>query len=107
MAPADFVIMQLSGPMTRQNISIHFLHSLVKKQETRSAMNAFRLFARYMNPDYKPIPSSIIDQGDGEWHGAKDRGDMAMIRLWSRTFCIGIWKKRFGNCLMAIDRMVS
>jgi hypothetical protein len=45
----------------------------------KSAMNAFRLFARYMNPGYKPIPSSIIDQGDGVWKGAKDRGDMAMI----------------------------
>jgi len=45
----------------------------------KSAMNAFRLFARYMNPEYKPMPSSIIDQGDGVWKGAKDRGDMAMI----------------------------
>ena len=45
----------------------------------RSAMNAFRLFARYMNPEFKAIPSSIIDQGDGTWNGARDRGDMAMI----------------------------
>ncbi|WP_051416568.1 hypothetical protein [Asinibacterium sp. OR53] len=45
----------------------------------RSAMNAFRLFARYINPEYKPIPSSIIAEGDATWHGAKDRGDMAMI----------------------------
>jgi hypothetical protein len=45
----------------------------------RSAMNAFRLFARYINPEYKPIPSSIIAEGDDTWHGAKDRGDMAMI----------------------------
>ncbi len=45
----------------------------------KSAMNAYRWFAHYMNPDYKPIPSSIIAEGDGVWHGAKDRGDMAMI----------------------------
>jgi hypothetical protein len=45
----------------------------------RSAMNAYRWFAKYMNPEYKPIPSSIIDEGDAVWHGAKDRGDMAMI----------------------------
>ncbi len=44
-----------------------------------SAMNAYRWFARYMNPEYKPIPSSIIAEGDATWHGAKDRGDMAMI----------------------------
>ena len=45
----------------------------------KSAMNAYRWFAKYMNPDYKPIPSSIISEGDGVWQGAKDRGDMAMI----------------------------
>lgn len=44
-----------------------------------SALNAFRHFARYMNPEYKPIPSSIISEGVGTWHGAKDRGDGAMI----------------------------
>lgn len=45
----------------------------------KSAMNAYHWFAKYMNPEYKPIPSSIIAEGDGIWHGAKDRGDMAMI----------------------------
>jgi hypothetical protein len=59
----------------------------------RSAMNAFRLFARYMNPDYKPIPSSIIDQGDGTWHGAKDRGDMAMIAYGAGRFALAYGKK--------------
>ena len=59
----------------------------------KSAMNAFRLFARYMNSDYKPIPSSIIDQGDGEWHGAKDRGDMAMIAYGAGRFALAYGKK--------------
>lgn len=45
----------------------------------RSAMNAYRWFANYMNSDYKPIPSSIIAEGAGVWQGAGDRGDMAMI----------------------------
>jgi len=45
----------------------------------KSAMNAYRWFAKYMNPAYDPLPSSIIAEGDGTWHGAKDRGDMAMI----------------------------
>ncbi|MFL5811067.1 MAG: hypothetical protein ACJ749_16215 [Flavisolibacter sp.] len=58
----------------------------------RSAMNAYRLFARYMNPEYKPIPSSIIDEGDGTWHGAKDRGDMAMI-----AYGAGRYALAFGN----------
>ena len=58
----------------------------------KSAMNSFRLFARYMNPDYKPIPSSVIDQGDGTWHGAKDRGDMAMIAYGAGRFALA-----YGN----------
>ncbi len=58
----------------------------------KSAMNAFRLFARYMNPDYKAIPSSIIDQGDGTWNGAKDRGDMAMI-----AYGAGRYALAYGN----------
>ena len=58
----------------------------------KSAMNAFRLFARYMNPDYKAIPSSIIDQADGTWNGAKDRGDMAMI-----AYGAGRYALTFGN----------
>lgn len=45
----------------------------------KSSMNAYRMFAKYMNPEYKPIPSSIIAEGDAVWQGAKDRGDMAMI----------------------------
>ncbi|HET9571171.1 MAG TPA: hypothetical protein VFP20_07180 [Bacteroidales bacterium] len=45
----------------------------------QSALNAYRHFARYMNPEYKAIPSSIISEGAGVWQGAKDRGDGAMI----------------------------
>jgi len=58
----------------------------------RSAMNAYRWFARYMNPDYHPIPSSIIAEGDGVWHGAKDRGDMAMI-----AYGAGRYALTYGN----------
>src|SRR5271165_432354 len=53
-----------------------------------SAINAYRLFARYMNPDYKPIPSSIIAEGTAEWHGAGDRGDMAMIAYGASRFAL-------------------
>jgi hypothetical protein len=60
---------------------------------TKSAMNAFRLFARYMNPEYKRIPSSIIDQGDGTWNGAKDRGDMAMIAYGAGRFALAYGNK--------------
>ncbi|MEO8112341.1 MAG: hypothetical protein ABI594_19995 [Ginsengibacter sp.] len=58
----------------------------------KSAINAYRLFARYMNPDYKPIPSSIIAEGDATWHGAGDRGDMAMI-----AYGAGRYALAYGN----------
>lgn len=58
----------------------------------KSSMNAYRWFAHYMNPEYKPIPSSIIAEGDGKWNGAKDRGDMAMI-----AYGAGRYALAFGN----------
>lgn len=53
-----------------------------------SAVNAFRLFAKYMNPDFKPIPSSIIAEGTDSWNGAGDRGDMAMIAYGASRFAL-------------------
>jgi len=53
-----------------------------------AAVNSFRLFARYMNADYKPIPSSIIAEGTSYWNGAGDRGDMAMIAYGASRFAL-------------------
>jgi len=53
-----------------------------------SALNAYRLFARYMNGDYNPIPSSIIAEGDDSWQGAKDRGDCAMIAYGAARYAL-------------------
>lgn len=44
-----------------------------------SALNAYLHFARFMNDQWKPIPSSIIAEGKDIWNGAGDRGDAAMI----------------------------
>ena len=59
-----------------------------------SAVNAFRLFASYMNPDYKPIPSSIIAEGTTFWNGAGDRGDMAMIAYGATRFALAYGDKK-------------
>ena len=40
-----------------------------------SALNSYMHFARFMNPEYEPIPSSIIAEGIDIWNGAGDRGD--------------------------------
>lgn len=53
-----------------------------------SALNAFRHFARFMNPEYKPIPSSIIAEGDDTWGGAGDRGDAAMIAYGAARYAL-------------------
>jgi hypothetical protein len=59
-----------------------------------SALNAYRHFARFMNPDYKPIPSSITAEGATFWHGAKDRGDMAMIAYGASRFALAYGDKK-------------
>ena len=58
-----------------------------------SAMNSFRHFARFMNPNYKPIPSSIISEGASHWNGAKDRGDMAMIAYGAARYALTCGRK--------------
>lgn len=54
----------------------------------QSALNSFRHFARYMNNEYRPIPSSIISEGVSTWHGAKDRGDGAMIAYGASRYAL-------------------
>lgn len=58
-----------------------------------SAMNSYRMFAGYMNPEYKPIPSSIIAEGTDMWNGAGDRGDMAMIAYGASRFAMATGDK--------------
>ena len=53
-----------------------------------SALNAYRLFARYVNDDYEPIPSSIIAEGTDIWNGAGDRGDAAMIAYGASRYAL-------------------
>ncbi|MGC4014034.1 MAG: hypothetical protein QM755_05870 [Luteolibacter sp.] len=43
-----------------------------------SARNSFALYSKFINPDYKLLPSSIIAEGRDIWDGARDRGDAAM-----------------------------
>ncbi|MCV9933553.1 hypothetical protein OIU80_14810 [Flavobacterium sp. LS1R47] len=45
----------------------------------KASLNAYLHFARFINKEYKPIPSSIIAEGTDIWDGAGDRGDAAMI----------------------------
>ncbi len=54
----------------------------------KASINAYRHFARFMNPDYNPIPSSIIAEGTDIWNGAGDRGDAAMIAYGAARYAL-------------------
>ncbi|MGC4042325.1 MAG: hypothetical protein QM758_00795 [Armatimonas sp.] len=53
-----------------------------------SALNSYRHFARFLNPEFRPIPSSIIAEGRDIWNGAGDRGDQAMIAYGAARYAL-------------------
>lgn len=59
-----------------------------------SALNSFEHFIRYMNDEWKPIPSSIIAEGDSYWNGAGDRGDAAMIAYGAARYALARGNKQ-------------
>ncbi|MDP4185686.1 MAG: hypothetical protein Q8862_11075, partial [Bacteroidota bacterium] len=54
----------------------------------KASLNAYLHYARFMNPEYKPIPSSIIAEGTDIWNGAGDRGDAAMIAYGASRYAL-------------------
>ena len=79
-----------------------FFPFLGMKTGNESAINCYRLFARYMNSDYKPLPSSIIAEGTGVWNGAGDRGDAAMIAYGASRFALAYGKKSTADSLLPL-----
>jgi len=65
-----------------------FFPFLGNAEGNESAKNSYRLFSQYINPAYKPIPSSIIAEGSDIWAGAGDRGDQAMIAYGASRFAL-------------------
>lgn len=62
-----------------------------------SALNCFRHYARFINDEYKPIPSSIIAEGDSIWNGAGDRGDAAMLAYGASRYALARGDKSEAN----------
>ena len=58
-----------------------------------AALNAYMHFARFMNKEWKPIPSSIIAEGFDIWNGAGDRGDAAMIAYGASRYALSLGDK--------------
>lgn len=54
----------------------------------RSALCSYEHFARFMNPEYKALPSSIIAEGIDIWAGAGDRGDAAMVAYGASRYAL-------------------
>ena len=79
-----------------------FFPYLGDKRGVESALNSFRWFARYMNSDYKPLPSSIIAEGKGFWNGAGDRGDCAMIAYGASDFSLSLGDATAAKELMPL-----
>jgi hypothetical protein len=65
-----------------------FFPYLGYKTGNEASLNAYQQFARFMNKDYKPIPSSIIAEGKDIWNGAGDRGDAAMIAYGAARYAL-------------------
>ena len=80
-----------------------------------SAINSFRHFARFMNTEFNPIPSSIIAEGTDIWAGAGDRGDAAMIAYGASRFSLTYADKAVAQelwpliewCLEYCDRKLN
>lgn len=53
-----------------------------------ASLNAYLHFARFMNDEFTPIPSSIIAEGTDIWNGAGDRGDAAMIAYGAARYAL-------------------
>lgn len=67
-----------------------------------SAVNSFRYFARYMNDEYKTIPSSIIAEGNDCWGAAGDRGDCAMIAYGAARYSLASGDRRVVEELFSL-----
>ncbi|HXI39001.1 MAG TPA: hypothetical protein VNH83_03440 [Bryobacteraceae bacterium] len=65
-----------------------FFPFLGDRVANEAAINELRLFDRYMNADYKPLPNAVVAEGTGAWMGPGDRGDMAMIAYGAARFAL-------------------
>jgi len=56
------------------------------------SLNAYRQYIKYMTPEYKRIPCSVIAEGTDTWGGI-DRGDAAMYAYGASRFSLALGDK--------------
>ena len=81
----------------------------------QATLNALSHYARYLNPEYDPLPSSIIAEGTDIWarrlkpNGLPDAqgdcGDAAMLAYGAPRFLAGTWRPHHRTQALAPDRM--
>jgi len=76
-----------------------FFPFLGYEKGNNASLNAYLHFSRFMNPEYKPIPSSIIAEGIDIWNGAGDRGDAAMIAYGASRFALTLGNRESAEKL--------
>lgn len=64
-----------------------------------SALNAFQHFARFINNEWKPLPSSIIAEGVDVWAGVGDRGDAAMVAYGASRYALSLGNRQIAELL--------
>ncbi len=79
-----------------------FFPFLGNKNGNEAALNSYRHFARFVNDEYKSIPSSIIAEGKDIWAGAGDRGDAAMIAYGASRFALESGDKEIAKELFPL-----
>ncbi len=60
------------------------------------SVNCYNLYKKYISPDQALI-TSIVAEGDGIWHGAKDRGDSAMYAYGASRFVLASGDKKLAD----------
>ena len=74
-----------------------FTPFLGDKYGDASSLNTYHLFSKYMNPQYRQIPSSITGEGATTWNGAGDRGDMAMLAYGAARYALARGDKQIAT----------
>ncbi len=65
-----------------------FFPFLGEKTANAAALNAYRIYAQVMTPEYELLPSSFEVEGDVLYHAGGDRGDAAMVAYGAARFAL-------------------
>lgn len=74
-----------------------FFPFLREKKSMRASLNAYRIYATAMNPQYDMLPSSFEVEGDVIYHAGGDRGDAAMVAYGASQFALASGKRKIGK----------